>query len=210
MSIRLARGLTLLGACALWAAACSKSSNNADTTTVKDTTAAAATAAPPPAPALTDTNIFALLDEANAADSADGNLAATKGTSASVKAFGRDMERDHHMLRKSGQDLAKKLNITPQPPSGDTLQSSAQKMHDSLTAQAKGPAWDQAYINAQVAIHQSVLSMLQNFQTTAQDTSLKAAIGKAIPVVQKHLTNAQNIQTKLSGSAAAGTDSTKK
>jgi putative membrane protein len=172
-----------------------------------------AAAAPPPAPApaqLNDANIAALLDEANAADSADGQLASTKGTAASVKDFGRQMMRDHHSLRKQGQDLAKKLNLTPQPPANDTLPATAKKMHDSLSAMAKGAAWDKAYIDHEVAVHQFVQSLLQTAQGAAQDTSLKALITKAQPNIQGHLAKAQDIQGKLGNAPAAGTADTGK
>jgi len=208
MSIRPARGIAVLGA-SLLCFACSKSENKVDTTAaMTDTTkAAAATATTPPAPQLTDVNFVALVDEANAADSAAGQLAATKGTSAAVKEFGHQMARDHHMLRKQGQDLAKKESLTPQPPSNDTLQTASQKMLDSLKSMPKGAAWDKAYIDNEVAVHQSVLSLLQTAQSSAQDTSLKALLTKAQPVIQGHLAKAQAIQSKLSGaSATTGAD----
>jgi len=210
MSIRLARGMALVGASVLWAA-CAKNENKTDSTAAADSAAKAAAATPAPAPApaapaLSDANIAALLDEANAGDSANGSVAATKGTSAQVKEFGHMMMRDHHSLRKQGQDLAKKLNLTPAPPSNDTLPQAAQKMHDSLSAMAKGAAWDKAYIDNEVAVHQSVLSLLQAAQGAAQDTSLKALITKATPNIQAHLTKAQDIQTKLGAAPAAGTD----
>jgi putative membrane protein len=198
--------MAMLAACAL-VAACSTGAKNADTTAVADTTASAATAPPPAAPALSDANIFALLDEANMADSAAGNLASTKGTAASVKDFGKQMMRDHHALRKQGQDLAKKLNITPAPPANDTLPAAAKRAMDSLTAMPKGAAWDKAYIDNEVAVHQSVVSLLQAAEGAAKDSSLKAAITTAIPMIQGHLAKAQDIQSKL-GNAAA--DSTKK
>lgn len=211
MSIRLTRGIVVLGACTLWAA-CSKAGNNADTTAAAaapaDTTAATAATTPPPAQ-MTDTTILGVLDEANAADSSGGALAATKGTNAQVKSFGHRMERDHHKLRADGQKLAKQLKITPATPSGDTLQTSAQKFADSLNAQPKGPAWDAAYINHEVAAHQFVLQTLQSFQGTAQAPQLKDAITKAIPLIQAHLTEAQSIQSKLGNATTAG-DSTKK
>jgi len=206
MSIRLARGIALVGASVLWAA-CAKNENKPDSAAAADSAAKAAAAAPAPAPTpppLTDANIAALLDEANAADSAGGNLASTKGTNAQVKDFGRMMMRDHHALRKQGQDLAKKLNLTPAPPSNDTLPQAAQKMHDSLNAMPKGAAWDKAYIDNEVAVHQSVLSLLQAAQGAAQDTSLKALITKATPNIQAHLTKAQDIQSKLGAAPAAG------
>jgi putative membrane protein len=83
-------------------------------------------------------------------------------------------------------------------------------MHDSLTAMAKGAAWDKAYIDNEVAVHQAVLSLLQSAQGAAQDTSLKALITKATPAVQGHLTKAQDIQGKLANAPAAGADTGKK
>ena len=72
----------------------------------------------------------------------------------------------------------------------------------------KGAAWDKAYIDNEVAVHQSVLNLLQTASTAAQDTSLKALIAKAQPTIQAHLEKAQSIQSKLAG--AATTDSAKK
>jgi putative membrane protein len=212
---RPARSMAMVSACALavvWAA-CTKSARNSDTLAAMDTTAKPAAATPTPdttaaTPTLTDVNIVALLDEANAGDSAMGKLASTKGTSAAVKEFGRDMERDHHKLRVAGQDLAKKQNLAPQAPSNDTLATASAKMHDNLTSMAKGKDWDKAYIDNEVAVHQSVLNLLQTASSAAQDTSLKALITKAQPTIQAHLQKAQSIQSKLAG--AATTDSTAK
>ena len=218
MTTRLTRVLVAFGACALWAG-CSKGENKADSAAAADSAAKAAAAAPPAAPApapLTDANIAAILDEANAADSAAGNVAATKGTNSEVKSFGRDMMRDHHQLQKAGQDLAKKLNLTPAAPAGDTLQSSAQNWQNTLTTLPKGAGFDTAYINHEVSMHQAVIATAQTAQTAAQDTSLKALITKALPNLQAHLKKAQEIQGKLSGKAASadsgkkGGDSTKK
>ena len=206
MHNRLIRGIGVFGAFAL-VAACSKGDKKADSAAVADSIARAnaATTPPPPAAAapLTDANIFALMDEANMADSANGSKASTNATKADVKAFGRDMMRDHHKLRADGQALAKKLNITPAPPANDSLPAMAQRMGDALNAAAKGAAWDKAYIDGEVTMHQNVLSLLQSAQTAAQDTSLKAAIGKAIPLIQAHLTKAQSIQSKLGSSTSA-------
>jgi putative membrane protein len=213
MSIRLARGTALLGACALWAA-CSKTDNKADSAAAADSAAkAAAAAAPPPAPTpppLTDANIAAILDAANAADSAAGKIASTKGTRADVKDFGRMMMRDHHALRKQGEDLVKKLNVTPAMPAGDTSQAAAQHWQDSLNAMPKGAAWDKAYIDHEVSYHQALSQTAQTAQGAAQNAELKDLITKAIPNIQAHLTKAQDIQTKLNAAPAAATADTSK
>src|ERR1043166_7452306 len=71
---------------------CAKKDNySADSARVADSANGAAAAPATPAPAadkLTDANIAALLDEANAGDSATGKIATTKGSKADVKAFG--------------------------------------------------------------------------------------------------------------------------
>ena len=147
--------------------------------------------------AMTDANIVATLDEANVADSTTGALAATKGTSADVRSFGKMMMGEHHMLRKQGMDLAKSANITPAPMAGSQTQSQMQQLSDSLNAQAKGAAWDKAYIAHEVQVHQDVLNTLQTAETSAQNSELKTLLTKARPIIQKHLDRAQQIQKKL-------------
>jgi putative membrane protein len=208
---RITRGLALLGACTLWAA-CSKTDNgSAGATTSADTSAATAAATPAPsAPVMNDTTILGTLDALNAADSAAGSVAAKKGTNSQVKSFANRMMRDHHKLRAGGQQLAKKLSITPALPPGDTLQQSANAWMDSLNTIPKGAGFDSAYINHEVAAHQAVVQILQNAQGAAQDSSLKTAIGQAIPLIQAHLTEAQQVQSKVSGATAAGSDTAAK
>jgi putative membrane protein len=193
-------------------AACAKGDKTADSTKMSDSAMAAmpgtntaTSTSPAPAPAtLTDPNIVAILDAANVADSAAGSIAATKGTAADVKAFGKTMMRDHHALRKAGQDLAKKLNVTPAMPAGDNSEATAKAWQDSLTAMAKGADFDKAYISHEVAYHQQVLQTAQTALGAAQNAELKALITKAAPNIQAHLTHAQSIQSKLGGTASTG------
>lgn len=183
-----------LAAAAALVAGCAKSEKTADTTAVAPP---AATTTTPAAPALTDANIVAILDGANAADSAAGAIAAAKGTAADVKSFGRDMMRDHHALRVAGQDLAKKLNVTPEMPAGDNSAATASAWRDSLNAMARGAEWDKAYINHEVAYHESVLNTAQTALGAAQNAELKALIEKAAPNIQAHLEHAKQIQSKM-------------
>jgi putative membrane protein len=184
---------------AVLVAGCSKSDTTADTSKAHDSAMAAAPAPAPTAPAMTDANIFAVLDAANVADSSDGSVAATKGTSADVKAFGRDMVKDHHALRAEGQTLAKKLNVTPEMPAGDTSPAAAAAWHDSLVAMPKGAAFDKAYIDHEVTAHEQVLQKAQAAAAAAQNAELKAMLPKAAAKVQEHLDHAKQIQTKLGG-----------
>lgn len=190
--------VAMLGTVAL--AACSKEGTNASDSTRLADSAAAATPAPT-APALSDANIAALLDEANAADSAAGKIASTKGTSADVKAFGVMMMNDHHALRKAGHDLVTKLGVTPVAPANDDLPAMAQAIADTLTATPKGAAWDKWYIGNEVAVHQKVLGLIDTAMGAAQNAELKDLLTKARPNIEAHLKRAQEIQSKLGAAA---------
>jgi putative membrane protein len=158
------------------------------------------TAAPPaaaPAGGLTDPNIVALLDEANVADSAGGAYALTKATDPSVKAFAKLMMGDHHALRAAGQQLAQRLNLTPQPPAEDPLKPAAESEMTALRAAPKGPQFDRTYIEQEIGIHKAVLDVAEKGHDAAQNEDLKKLIEQAKPVIQKHLDRAEEIQKKL-------------
>ena len=182
-------------------AACGKKdSGAADTTTASSTTStdtSAMAASSASAGGWTDANIFALLDEANAADSSEGVIAATKGTSAAVRNFGKLMVTDHHKMRVQGEALAKKLKVTPAPPSDDNITADNQKEVDNLNSTAKGKDFDKAYIDGQVDDHKKVLDLAVKAMSQAQSTELKNLIQKATPTVQSHLDKAEAIQKAL-------------
>jgi putative membrane protein len=182
-------------------AGCSKKDNSAvDTTAASSTVSAdtsAMTSSVPAAGTWTDANIVALLDEANAADSTAGAVAATKGTSAAVRDFGKQMMRDHHQLRAQGDALAKKLNVTPSAPSDDPVTPAAQKEMNTLNTTAKGKDFDRAYIDAEVDVHKAVLGLATKAAGITQTTELKNLIQKAAPLIQAHLDKAEAIQKTL-------------
>ena len=148
---------------------------------------------------LTDANIVALLDEANMADSAAGKFALTKATSPDVKAFAKMMMGEHHALRLQGQNLAKQLNVTPEPPASDPLKPAAESEMAALKAAPKGAQFDKTYIDQEIAAHKLVLDVAGKGHDNAQNEQLKALIEKAKPVIEKHLNRAEQIQKKLGG-----------
>lgn len=191
---------TGLAVAALVVVACSKKENYADTTAASSTAAADTSAMAglsTTSGTWTDANIFALLDEANMADSAAGALAATNGTSSAIRDFGKRMTRDHHNLRAQGQALAKKLKITLTSPMNDNLVSDSQKNIDNLNSTAKGKDFDKAYIDSQVDEHKKVLDLATQAMGQAQNTELKNLIQKAAPVITGHLDLAESIQKNL-------------
>ena len=191
----------------LMAGACRARNKPNETGTATGNRADTALAMPSPRPdtsaaagKLTDANIAALLDEANAADSSAGALAVTKVTSPDVKRFAKLMMLEHHSLRLQGQQLVKKLQITPAPPADDPVAPLAEQETSALKSTPKGPQFDRTYIDQEVAVHRAVKDLLEKSKTAAQNDQLKDLIGKAQPVIQKHLDQAEQLQKQLSAS----------
>ena len=203
MLSRVSGSMYLLGLCAAaTVAACSKGADATSDSAKKADSAAAATPAatmPPPAPAtpvMTDASILGKLDADNVSDSTAGAMAAEKGTSASVKEFGRMMMKDHHAMRIEGMAVAKKASVTPETPN-DADAAAEKAVGDSLASASKGAAWDKAFIDHAVDGHTKVLQYAQDAANATQNADIKAMIQKASPTVQKHLDKARDIQSKL-------------
>jgi putative membrane protein len=191
---------------ALATGACKGRTNTADTgpagtAATTDTSATAmagpadtATAAKAP---MTDANIVALLDEANKADSAAGAFALKKASNKDVKAFAKMMMGEHHALRVEGLALAKKLNLTPEPPADDPVKAAGSAEMSALQSAGSGAAFDKAYIDQEVTVHKAVIDLAQKAHDEAQNAELKALIEKAKPVLQKHLDRAEALQQQL-------------
>jgi putative membrane protein len=190
-------GLALAVGAAVAMAACKKSENYTPDTGMAAATDTGMAAAPAPAPALSDANIVFILDNANMLDSAASAVAATKGTSADVREFGKRMMRDHHDLRKAGQDLATKLKVTPEAPANDNSKAQYDKTMATLNGAAKGKDFDKAYIDNEVTYHQVLLETATKAMAVAQNAELKNLIQKAAPTIQSHFDHAKSIQAKL-------------
>jgi len=187
---------------------CSKKTGTAMSDT--GTTAVAESTAVPPSAAnpsnsgtLSDANIIASLSEADSAEIAEAKLVLTKSKNPEVKSFAKMMITDHSKMKAEKDDLAKKLNITPQPPPNDNAPSELNSEMSALNSAPNSHALDSIYITNAVADHTKDLADVKELQTKAQAPELRDAIKNAEPVVAKHLDHAKMIETKLSKESMA-------
>ena len=208
MARRPALAMTII--LALGAAACqSKASNTGVVESAARDTAApesaadtkAADSSGAPKTGLTDETILGMLDGANKADSAGGAVATRKATDPQVKAYAEMMMKDHHNLRVGGQELAKQLGVTPTPPAKDPIAGYVNAEMAALQKAKKGEEFDRTYIDNEVTVHQAVLDAGNMARVTTTTPELKTLIQNAIPVIQRHLEEAQAIQKRLSPAA---------
>lgn len=156
-------------------------------------------AARPAQPALDDPTIVAIFDAANTWDIEAARLALKKSHNKDVRSFAQMMAHDHQAVRKMGRDLAKKLKVTPTPPGKDfALYQSHVAAMKTLRATRRGPAFDKAYIDNEVAFHQAVIDAVTTTLLPAtQNAELKNLETTVAPNFQAHLLAAKKLQGEL-------------
>ena len=165
-------------------------------------------AANPTISGLSDPNIFATMDAMHVLDSASGAVAATKGTDQEVRQYGQMMVVDHHDMREEGRALAARLNITPEAPPNDQSETNQSTVMASLEQTARGQGFDRTYIAHAVRMHESALATARNAATSTRHAEVRTYVQNAIPVIERHLNRAREIQQRIGGadtSAAADT-----
>lgn len=133
-----------------------------------------------------DPTIVAIFDAANTADIETGQLAAQRGSSDKVRAFGTMLANDHTHVRQLGRDLAKKLGVTPTPPK-DRASADAHAAAMKKLRGLSGPAFDRAFLEHEVAFHAAVIDAVTTTLLPAIDNAeLKALVEKVAPAFVAH------------------------
>jgi putative membrane protein len=168
-----------------------------------ESSAAASTAAPvansaPAGPGVTDADIAAIVVAANTIDVRNGELALARSSNAEVKKFAQRMITDHNAVNQSAVTLVTKLGVTPTENATSTgLTASADTTRTRLGS-LSGAAFDKAYLDNEVAYHQTVLNALDTvLLPNAQNAELKATLVSVRPAFVAHLQHAQQLQASL-------------
>ena len=121
----------------------------------------------------------------------EGHLAATQGSTAHVRAFGRMMVTDHTRTTQALKAALRraKLPIPPPPPLSPNEASKLAALRG-----LHGKQFDAAYIDQQIDAHQGALQVLQAYAAGGDNPVLRKAAGDTVPLVQRHLAAAQQIR----------------
>ena len=141
-----------------------------------------------------DAQIAHIAYTAGQIDIANAEQALKKSKNKDVLAFAQDMVRDHKAVNEQALALVKKLNVTPQD--NDTSKALA-KQADAKEAELgklNGAAFDRAYIQNEIAYHQTVNGALQNtLIPSATNPELKGLLTTGLKIFQGHLQHAEQL-----------------
>jgi putative membrane protein len=131
-----------------------------------------------------------------------GQLAAQKGNSEDVKAFGQKMVDDHTKLNDQMKPVASQLGVTAPstiPPAEKALETKLKSM--------SGDAFDKAYMRAMLKDHRQDLMEFKKEASTAKSPQVKEAAAQGEQVISEHLKLAEDVAKKV---GATGTTASAK
>ncbi|WP_375777357.1 DUF4142 domain-containing protein [Bradyrhizobium sp. ma5] len=143
---------------------------------------------------LTDPQIAHIAYTAGVIDINAAKQAESKASSKDVKAFAKDMARDHEAVNKQALDLVKKLKVTPED--NDTSKALSKQAADKLAelGKLKGAAYDKAYIDNEVAYHKTVNTALETqLIPSASNPELKSLLQTGLKIFQGHEQHAEHV-----------------
>lgn len=145
-----------------------------------------------------DAQIAAIVVTANQVDIDAGKLALTKASAAKVKDFAQLMITDHSGVNQAATELVSKLRVKPEPSStSEGLEKGGAEKLAELQ-KLTGSSFDRAYVDNEVAYHQSVLDAVdQMLVPNARNAELKALLVKVRPAFVAHLQHAKQLQSSL-------------
>jgi putative membrane protein len=172
---------------------------SAATTATGATTGAAAgaTADTSAKASMTDAQFAAWAVAANTSEVDAGKYAEKHAKNAKVKAFAKEMVKDHGKANKEAMALAKKASMTPEETDASKGVTSMSSQNLESMKSLKGAEFDKAYVDAQVSAHQMVLDTMDANIPNLQNADLKALATKHRAAVAKHLEHAKTLQSSM-------------
>jgi putative membrane protein len=147
---------------------------------------------------LNDAQIAHIAYTAGLADIANARLALKKSRNQEVRAFAREMERDHKAVNDKALALVKKLKVEPQDNPVSRSLAKGQVDERAKLGKLKGRAFDKAYIDNEVAYHKAVNGALQStLIPSAHNGELKSLLETGLKIFQGHQEHAEHIASEL-------------
>ncbi|MGH9476470.1 MAG: DUF4142 domain-containing protein [Terriglobales bacterium] len=119
-----------------------------------------------------------------------------------VKSYAQDLVNDHKNLQDQLEDAASKANLNLNESSA--MKKQAQR-EDQRWNKEQAPQAAHSFVTAQIRDHERAIKRLQRLEPQITDPQLKTVVQNAIPVLQKHLSEARKLASQMkSGSSSGG------
>jgi putative membrane protein len=141
-----------------------------------------------PTPHQLDAQLLEKLHEANQLEIAAGKLAQKQTPTPGIQKFGAQLIEDHTAADKEVVAVAKQEGVALHPADQAPLAS---------LRGLKGAKFDSAFAVMMTKDHKSAVQMVEAAQSEQHDAPVRALIAKTLPVLQKHLHHAEQLENPM-------------
>lgn len=132
--------------------------------------------------------------ETNIAEQEMAEVAQERAAREEVKNYAKHLEQDHEKANQKLKSIAEEKNVElPDEP------SKTHKQQTERLSELEGPAFDQAYLKAQVQAHQKAIKTFEQQAQSAQDPQVRQYAEQTLPTLREHLKQAQQLQKQAAG-----------
>ncbi len=142
------------------------------------------------APAMTDQQFVDFAGQTDMVEINLGKLAQDASSSQAVKDYAQMLVTDHSKDFNQLYDVAHQANLT-RP---DAIDAENNKMMIDPFQKLKGAAFDHRYIHEMIAGHTKAIATYKKEAADAQNPALKSYAEEALPVLEKHLDGAKDLE----------------
>jgi putative membrane protein len=197
------QSLVVLLALGLMSIGCTSTNKASTPDTSAQPNSGAAASSPSTSP---DQDFVTKAAQGNSAEVALGQIVVGKTKNPAVKQFAQMMVKDHTAALNELQELAQSKNLN----FNDDLPADAQSLQTKLSGDT-GKQLDKDYMDSMLEDHQKDVQEFTDQSQKAKDPDLKQWAAKTLPILQKHLEKAQQIDASLNkgktARPASGADS---
>ncbi|HEX8666772.1 MAG TPA: DUF4142 domain-containing protein [Allosphingosinicella sp.] len=117
-----------------------------------------------------------------------GQMALQRSCDPAVRSFAQMIVDDHRRMSGQMMQAAQSAGLPPPP-----MQMAPHHQDMLQRLQASGPGFEAAFRDAQIMAHQEALELHRGFAEEGDEPALQGVASQAVPAIQMHLSQAQNL-----------------
>ena len=137
-------------------------------------------------PSHADKQFMVTAAKMNMIEAHEGQMAENQGVTDGVKQLGKTLEQDHNEAYRQLQALASKTGVSI-PDGIDSARIATLEQLENL----KGASFDQTFIRDEITAHRQAIAEFKREADRGADPDAKAYARQTIPVLEKHLSLAE-------------------
>jgi putative membrane protein len=146
---------------------------------------------------MNDANIMSHMLVGDSLEIEIARLAAERAGDPEVREYARMLVDEHSRHLSTGLEVARAPDIGSMPADGDRHAVTLRRELTQLRTMGSSPAFDRAFLRYQIRHHDHELNGLRTMRPVARDDDLQQLIDETLPVLERHLSRARELGSRL-------------